>query len=112
MFLLAALDRLGLESAVLSKKKKARVIMLGKVCPEHRMGHGCLFSRICHSWAPPGKFLAHLACLPRPPERAWGRGLMEEGTCEMGAIRGRLASEEESQCPTELPVTIRKGLRS
>ena len=34
--------------------------------------------------------------LPRPPERTWDRGLMEEGTLETGAIRGRLASEEES----------------
>ena len=26
--------------------------------------------------------------LPRPPERTWDRGLMEEGTLETGAIRG------------------------
>ena len=95
----------------MQSEKKARVLMLGKVCPVHRMGHDCLFSRICHSWAPPGKFLAHLACLPRPPERTWGRGLLVERMCKMGAIRGKLASEEESPCPIELLVTIRKGLR-
>ena len=61
--LLAALDRLVLESAALSEKK-ARGIMLGKVCPEHRKVHDCLFSRICHSGAPPGNFLVHLQSCP------------------------------------------------
>ena len=60
---LAALDRLVLESAVLSEKK-ARVLMLGKVCPEHRKVHDCLFFRICHTRAPPGKFLVHLESCP------------------------------------------------
>ena len=60
---LAALDRLVLESAVLSEKK-ARGIMLGKVCPEHRKVHDCLFSRICYSGAPLGNFLVHLESCP------------------------------------------------
>lgn len=92
-------------------KEKARVLMLGRSVPERcRMGHDCLFSGF-HSWAPPGKFLAHVACLPRPPERAWDRGCMEEGTCEMGAIRGRLARGGKAHVQQSFQSPIRKGLR-
>ena len=44
---LASLDRLVLEYAVISekKKKKARVIMLVEFCNKHRIVHDCFFAR-------------------------------------------------------------------
>ena len=40
----AALDRLVLDSAVLSEKK-SRSLMPGAFCPKHRIGRDCLFAR-------------------------------------------------------------------
>ena len=108
---LAALDRLVLESAVLSEKK-ARVLMLGKVCPEHRKVHDCFFFQDLSFMCSTRKVPRIPRVLLRPLKRTWDGGLLVERTCEMGAIRGKLASEEESRCPVEFLVTIRKGLRS
>ena len=61
--------------------------MLVEVCPEHRMVHDCLFARIGHSWAPPGKFLGHLESCPDllrgPGQGPHGIGDVRDG-CHQG----------------------------